>query len=195
MGRLLVLHRLNSLVQTPVTNLQQIIDVCKKCPLKSEAEQQIRKMQKMEEKLEIEMKALTKVVHKIETDVTEDVHKMRDEVHEVKEEVHTATEAVREIKDDVHKEVRKLWEDSKTTHERMNELEFKSKSEEGTDTKQAKEDAYVRRKERKLLCNYFFLSNNSISFLSNNSLHNILGPERINLKIPQICADTSAEKK
>ncbi|XP_053390091.1 probable DNA double-strand break repair Rad50 ATPase [Mercenaria mercenaria] len=111
-----VLHRLNCLVQTPVTNLQQIIDDCKNGPLDPEAEKkiehQIEKMQKMEEKLEIEVKALTKNVHKIETDVheakrdvhtaTEDVQKIRDEVHKVKENVHIITVDVHKIVDDVH---------------------------------------------------------------------------------------------
>ncbi|XP_053391014.1 E3 ubiquitin-protein ligase DZIP3-like, partial [Mercenaria mercenaria] len=99
------LHRLNSLVQNPVQNLQQIIDDCKNGPLDPEAERelekQIEKMQKMEEKLEIEVRNIKKYV----SDVTKDVNIVSKDVH-------------------------KLNEDVQATHKRMDELEKQKVSEE-----------------------------------------------------------------
>ncbi|XP_053390657.1 uncharacterized protein LOC123550776, partial [Mercenaria mercenaria] len=99
-----VLHRLNSSVQSPVQNLQQIIDDCKTGPLDPEAEKeienQIEKMQKMEEKLEAEVQNIKKGV----VDVTKDVHIVSKDVH-------------------------KLNEDVKSTNKRMDELEKQKESE------------------------------------------------------------------
>ncbi|XP_053388518.1 uncharacterized protein LOC128551643, partial [Mercenaria mercenaria] len=113
------LHRLNGLVQNPVQGLQQIINDYKTGPLDPEAEKeiekQIEKMQKMEERLEIEVQDIKKGV----ADVTKDIHEMKDEVIEVKGGVHT-----------VLKDVHKLKEDFKSTHKRMDELEKQRASEE-----------------------------------------------------------------
>ncbi|XP_053390872.1 E3 ubiquitin-protein ligase DZIP3-like [Mercenaria mercenaria] len=82
------LHRLNSLVQNPVKNLQQIIDDCKTGPLDPEAEneieKQIEKMQKMEGKLEEKVQNMEKGVADVKEDINT-VSKRVDELEKQKE--------------------------------------------------------------------------------------------------------------
>ncbi|XP_053391996.1 uncharacterized protein LOC123534344 isoform X2 [Mercenaria mercenaria] len=113
------LHRLNSLVQNPVQNLQQIIDDCKTGPLDPEAEKEIEKqietMQKMEEKLEIEVQNIKNDVADVTKNVnivSKDVHKLNEDVqatHKRMDELEKQKES--EVKKDVAKEVGKVKED------------------------------------------------------------------------------------
>ncbi|XP_053380366.1 uncharacterized protein LOC123559426 [Mercenaria mercenaria] len=93
-------------------------------------------------------------VAEVKKDVTKEVGKVKKDVAEVKKDVDV-------VKKDVAKEVGKVQEDvdavkenvthhMKAVKERIAQLEFEKKLQEDTGTKQAGDDSYVRRKERKL---------------------------------------------